>query len=872
MNRIYATTSPEISQREIANLSRIRRIATEGMVLLKNNGILPMELEGRKIALFGNGARHTVSGGTGSGEVNARNVCNVEQGLEHAGARIMTKVWLDRYDAVAEHDRKSYMKEMKQKYANTPELAFWAMFGHRNPLTVPVEKSDFAEADGDIAIYILARNSGEGSDRRDAVGDYQLHQDEKDFLSVLCRHYGHVIVVLNVGGVIDTAFLRSQPGIDAILLMGQAGSAGGDALADVLGGKVSPCGHLAATWAERYGDYPNADTFGYRNSNRDDEYYTEGIYVGYRWFDSFGKTPAYPFGYGMSYTSFSIETIDATLQETEVTVTLRVTNSGEKYSGREVVQLYISAPEGRLEKPYQELVAYAKTKTLKPGQSEDVSISFPIDRMASYDEEKAAWIWEKGSYIIRAGEHSRDTKIAAVICLEKESICRKLENVLPLDCEMACIRADRSLYYSYPEEESELAEAPVISIEEFRIEKGGDGFRQSQTEPEKRMSGTAPFYVMDDAISGKCSFRDIVNQLTVEEMTALCVGTARGGEEESSTIGAASMACPGAAGETTSVLLESRNVRNIILADGPAGLRLSPSFTVDGSRNILYQEPALGGGFMDILRNVEKKPLPEGAVTHYQYCTGIPTATLLAQTWDIETVREAGEIIGSEMEEFGITLWLAPGMNIQRNPLCGRNFEYYSEDPVVSGMCAVAETQGVQSHPGLGTTIKHFACNNLEDNRAYNNSHVAERALREIYLKGFEIAVRDAQPMAVMSAYNMINGIHAANSVDLLTKVLRDEWGFEGIVMTDWGTTAEAKPDLEGRLPLYGCSSAAACIKAGNDLIMPGSREDVEEIIASVEAAEGTVKCPIKMEELLACAERMLKMIAKSNACPGRSL
>lgn len=223
MNRIYATTSLEISQREITNLSRSRRIAAERMVLLKNNGILPMELKGRKIALFGNGARHTVPGGTGSGEVNARNVCSVEQGLEHAGACIMTKAWLDRYDAVAERDRKAYMQEMKQKYASTPELAFWAMFAHRNPLTVPVEENDFARGDGDMAIYILARNSGEGSDRRDAAGDYQMQQDEKDFLSVLCRHYGHVIVVLNVGGVIDTAFLRDQPEIDAILLMGRAG-------------------------------------------------------------------------------------------------------------------------------------------------------------------------------------------------------------------------------------------------------------------------------------------------------------------------------------------------------------------------------------------------------------------------------------------------------------------------------------------------------------------------------------------------------------------------------------------------------------------------------------------------------------------------
>ena len=211
------------------------------------------------------------------------------------------------------------------------------------------------------------------------------------------------------------------------------------------------------------------------------------------------------------------------------------------------------------------------------------------------------------------------------------------------------------------------------------------------------------------------------------------------------------------------------------------------------------------------------------------------------------------------MKEFGIMLWLAPGMNIQRN------FEYYSEDPLISGICAAAETQGVQSHPGAGTTIKHFACNNLEDNRAYNNSHVTERTLREIYLKGFEIAIRKAQPLALMSSYNMLNGIHTANSVDLLTKAARQEWGFEGLIMTDWGTTAEPKPDLEGRMPLYGPSNAAACIKAGNDLLMPGSKEDVEEILASVDAEEGTVKYPITLEELRGCAERILRIIAKSN-------
>lgn len=862
MSRFYATTDPGVSQREIMNLNRSRAIAADGMVLLENKGILPLELKGRKIALFGNGARHTISGGTGSGDVNTRTVSTVEQGLENAGACITTKTWLDRYDAAAAQAKGEYMQEMMRKYSTSPELAFWAMFGHRDPLTIPVEENDFTPSDGGVALYVLARNSGEGSDRRNTAGDYQLHQEEKDFLTALCQHYPHVVVVLNVGGVIDTAFLRSQPGIDAILLMGQAGGAGGEALADVLGGKVTPCGHLAATWAERYEDYPNANTFGYMNGNRDDEYYTEGIYVGYRWFDSFGLAPAYPFGYGKSYTSFFIETTGATIQDSEIAVTVRVTNTGNSYSGREVVQIYVSAPEGRLEKPYQQLAAYAKTKTLKPEQSETLSISFPINRMASYDEEQAAWIWESGLYIIRVGEHSRATKVAAVIQLTQESLCRKLKNVLPLDCDMACVHADRKRYYSYPTEDAELSAAPVILASTFPMDKVEE---LPSVHAEKEGLPVDARYGMEDAISGKCSFADLARQLTVEEMTALCVGTARNGEEESSTIGAASAACPGAAGETTSTLLESRGVQNIILADGPAGLRLSPSFAVDKSQKIIHQEPALGGEFMDVLRKTEKKPMPDDAITHYQYCTAIPTATLLAQTWDVEAIYEAGELIGSEMAEFGITLWLAPGMNIQRNPLCGRNFEYYSEDPVVSGLCAAAETQGVQSYPGLGVTIKHFACNNLEDNRAYNNSHVTERTLREIYLKGFEIAIRAAQPMAVMTSYNMINGTHAANSVDLLTKVAREEWEFAGIFMTDWGTTAKAQPDLEGRLPLYDCSNAAACIKAGNDLIMPGSKEDIAEILASVDATVGTVQCPITTEELRSCAERMLKIIAKSD-------
>ena len=863
MVKFYATTDPEVSEREKKNQTLSRKIAAEGMVLLENNGILPMHLKGKKIALFGSGARHTIQGGTGSGEVNTRTVSTVEHGLENAGAQVVTKAWLDRYDSIVLQEKEKHINGLKERYSDAPEMAFWAMFSYRNPLTIPLEAQDMAASDESIAIYVLSRNSGEGSDRRNVPGDYQIHEEEKNLLRTLCGYYKHVIVVLNVGGVMDTSFLRTQSGIDAVLLMGQAGNSGGDALADVLSGKVAPSGHLTTTWAEQYEDYPSAETFGYMNGNRDDEYYTENIYIGYRWFDSFGKTPAYPFGYGKTYTKFAVDVMETDVKDHRVCITVRVTNVGDRYSGREVVQAYISAPDGRLEKPYQELMSYTKTRELQPQESEILTLEFPVKRMASYDERHAAWILEKGDYILRVGTHSRATKIAAIIQMEKECICEQLTNVLPLDCKMECVHADRNLFYSYPEEKAEIRAAKKIHIEEIKEQSSCvEAEPLSVMKTEKQES----FLTMLDVQEGRCKVSDLVRQLTVEEMTLLCVGTARGGQEESSTIGAASTACPGAAGDTTSELLETRRVRNIILADGPAGLRLSPRFIVDHEQKVIKQDAALGSGFMDAVFKPEEKKIPADAVTHYQYCTGIPTETLLAQTWDIEALYIAGDIIGSEMEEFGITLWLAPGMNIHRNPLCGRNFEYYSEDPIVSGFCAAAETQGVQAHSGVGTTIKHFACNNLEDNRAYNISHVTERALREIYLRGFEIAVKASQPMSIMSSYNFINGVHAANSRDLLTKVAREEWGFAGIVMTDWGTTAEAKPDLEGRLPVYGCSNAAGCIKAGNDLIMPGSQEDIDEILRSVGAEKGSVKYPLTVEELRVCAERMLTIIAKSNA------
>ena len=310
---------------------------------------------------------------------------------------------------------------------------------------------------------------------------------------------------------------------------------------------------------------------------------------------------------------------------------------------------------------------------------------------------------------------------------------------------------------------------------------------------------------------------------------------------------------------TTSELAEERHIPNMVLADGPAGLRLVTEFMLDEQGNAVLCTPPLPiPGIAELFQKNDTANMPADAPRYYQYCTAIPIATLLAQTWDEDAIEEAGSIVGEEMLEFGVTLWLAPGMNIHRNPLCGRNFEYYSEDPLISGKCAAADTRGVQKHPGVGTTIKHFAMNNQEDNRDHVNVHAGERAIREIYLKGFEIAVKESQPLSIMSSYNLLCGVHTANSYDLLTAVAKDEWGFEGFVMTDWGTTGQ---DINGKHK-YGSSNAAACIRAGNDLIMPGSQRDVDEIVRSVGADVGTVEYPIALADLQACAMRILSVLS----------
>ena len=712
---------------------------------------------------------------------------------------------------------------------------------------------------------MLSRNSGEGKDRTPGAGDYELSDTEKTAIANLANAYGNLIVVLNVGGVIDTKFLRAQEGIGAILLMSQAGNIGGHALADVLTGKVSPSGHLTTTWAENYEDYPNAKTFSYMNGDIHDEYYEEGIYVGYRYFDTFDVTPAYPFGYGKSYTTFDVKTEEVTADAKQISVKVCVTNTGATYSGKEVVQVYYSAPTGKLEKPYQELAAYAKTKELAPGESEELIITYQVDRMASYDVQRASYVLEAGTYYVRVGVNSRATKVSAAVVLDQETVTEVLSNRLVLDCEMNELSSADVTPYGYAEEEAEKEQACKLDIASTDIETKTVTYEETNAEIAANTSEKK--ITMQNVMSGQATLDDLVGQLTIPEMAELCVGTSRGNMGgDTAIIGSSSAVVPGAAGDTTSLMIEDRDIRNLVLADGPAGLRLSKHFKADAEGNVIPGTSDAPIPGMDLLMAGSPKPeIPEDAIDYYQYCTAIPIATLLAQTWDVDAIKECGDIVGEEMKEFGVTLWLAPGMNIHRNPLCGRNFEYYSEDPLVAGKCAAADTLGVQQHAGVGTTIKHFALNNQEDNRMHTNAHVSERAAREIYLKGFELAVKEAKPMSIMTSYNLINGIHSANNKDLLTAITRNEWGFDGIVMTDWGTTGGMEMN-QGMEFKYGCSSAAGCIKAGNDLTMPGKQEDVDEIIASVGAKDGDVVCPITLGDLQTCAKRMLNTIMKSSA------
>lgn len=824
--------SNEVTKRETENRALARRAAAEGFVLLKNEGqVLPLKT-GTKAALYGAGAVKTIKGGTGSGDVNERDCVNIFQGMKQAGYEITSEAWLNSYEELYDQKRQEWKQEVLTKL-QVQGTDFFTAYS-TTPFYMPCGNSidiETAKADGaDVAVYVLARIAGENADRHDVEGDYFISAEEKELLKSIAKCYEKIILVVNTGGLVDLAFTEEFPSICAILQFVQAGQEGGSALADVISGKVVPSGKLADTWALSYYDYPNAETFSYKNGDTNTEKYEEGIYVGYRYFDTFDVPVRYSFGYGLSYTEFEIQTekIESTVKggRPSITVETSVTNTGDTYAGKEVVQIYVSCPQGRLPKEYRRLAGFGKTEVLEPGKTQEMTITFPLYQLASFDEEKAAWILEEGTYGIWVGSSLAEAKLAGTVVIDEEALMVQCEHICEVKETLEEMQADPAKMKE--KEEAWLSQVKTLSIPPVQICAA-----EIQTE-------TISYQTLTDELPGRAG--EIVKELSQEQLIELATGDI--GKGQDSAFGSAGFTVPGAAAETSSVALEPWNVASMVLADGPAGIRLNQSYqVVDGEIQKQELKKAFEGGFF-----AEEEEVT--GTTYYQYCTAIPVGTLLAQTWNTELLKELGEMIGHEMELFNVTLWLAPGMNIHRNPLCGRNFEYYSEDPLLAGIMASAMTMGVQKVPGCGTTIKHFACNNQEDNRMGSDSVVSERVLREIYLKGFEIAVKDAQPMSMMTSYNMINGVHAANSYDLCMKAARDEWRFAGAIMTDW-TTTNVSP--------RGICTAAGCMRAGNDMVMPGMPMDHENLRKELD--EGT----LDIRELRRCICNTVNLALQSN-------
>ena len=821
------TTDPEVQPWETEHRKVARRAAAEGIVLLKNeDNLLPLKA-GSNVALYGAGAGRTIKGGTGSGDVNERENVSVFQGIKNAGFQVTTEDWIASYDKIYENARQEWKRSILSKTGEGADtMDFFSVYS-TTPFKMPAGdqvQKPAEDADTETAIYVLSRIAGEGSDRTADKGDYYLSDDEYQILADICAYYKNVIVLINAGAQVDLSFMDEFENIKVLLVIVQPGMEGGNAVADILSGKVNPSGKLADTWAYEYEDYPNSEKFSHNNGNVQTELYEEGIYVGYRYFDTFEVPVRYGFGYGLSYTDFEISNYRLVkISAEKISISASVKNTG-KVSGKEVVQVYASLPGGTLEKEAHRLAAYAKTAELKPGETEEVTMEVTVDALTSYDEESAAWILEKGFYGIWIGNSLASAKLCGGMKLDATVTKRQVKNLFPLKQDLEEIVQEPSRTTKRAETAEKLAGEQAMTV----LELHAADITTETVEYKKN----ADLYEREAM--------DFVNTLTEEELIDLAAGDP--GKAQGGNLGAAGISVPGSAGETHRCAVD-KGLASIVLADGPAGLRLMKYYHVnEGSIVSMPFEFSLEGGlFYD-----DSRELP--GERYYQYCTAIPVGTLLAQTWNQELIREVGAMIGTEMEHFGVTLWLAPGMNIHRNPLCGRNFEYYSEDPYVSGTIAAAMTEGVQSNYGCGTTIKHFACNNQEDNRMGSDSVVSERALREVYLKGFEIAIRQAQPMSIMTSYNLINGVHAANNYDLCTESARNEWGFKGAIMTDWTTTEQGD----------NCT-ASGCMRAGNDLVMPGCFGDHDNM--HKELAEGT----LKIEDLKACIARLVSVIWKSN-------
>ena len=753
-----------------------RKAATEGMVLLKNkDNALPLK-KGEKIALFGKATIEYIKGGGGSGDVHTPYIRNIFEGFCKKDVSIYMPL-IDFY--------KDYVKRESVNIPTQAQInATWDIVNamefctKRDDMTydtfasmhvpeaeVPASLIEDAAKNADTAIITLSRFSAEGVDRRPQGGDYYLSDLEKNLIDKAGKLFNKVIIVINSGATIDCEYFAENNDVEAVLFSWQGGLEGGAAIADILCGDVNPSGKLADTIAKSYDYFPCKDDFWECFDHLD---YSDDIYVGYRYFETIPGAKEYvryPFGFGLSYTTFEITSKLALANEGKIVAVANVKNTGA-VAGKEVIQVYCSAPQGKLGKPARELRAYKKTKLLAPGEEETLVLSFDINNMASFDDlgkvQKSAYVLEKGAYKFYLGTDVRTAeKLEFEYIVEEDTVTLQLKNW----CKP--FRLKKRMLSDGSFEELPLGEEEYFYAENKLIDVNA---------PENE--------VKFDKVGEEISMDEFVRQFTLDELMYFV-----GGQPPT---GVANTGCFGP--------LKRLDVPAVPTADGPAGLRLEPE-------------------------------------------TGIPTtawpcATLLACTFDPELISEVGAAGGAELRENNLGIWLAPALNIHRDPLCGRNFEYYSEDPLVAGKSAAAATRGIQSKK-VAVSIKHFACNNKEANRMGCDSRLSERALREIYLKGFEIAVKEADPYTLMSSYNLINGQHTSESYELLTGILRDEWGFNGMVVTDWGVKNDPVKE----------------VKAGNDMKMHcGYPEDLK-------AAYDEGK--LTRADLEVCVKRILEMFTK---------
>ncbi len=744
-----------------------RYAAEEGGVLLKNNNsVLPLK-KGCRVALFGKATFDYVKGGGGSGDVTVSYIRTLYDGL----------MFLSEYVSVFEGSADFYRQYVREQYAcgKVP--------GMLEEPVLPQELVKEGALYSDIAIISVSRFSGEGWDRKE---DYYLSSEEKEMIAQVSAAFSKVIVVLNVGGLVDTSWFKDNEHISAVLMAWQGGMEGGTATARILTGLVNPSGKLSDTLAVSLDAYPSSDTFWESEDYVD---YFEDIYVGYRYFETIPgmkEKVNYPFGFGLSYTTFELRNEKAVEKDGNIIVGVWVINTGCT-AGKEVVQIYAEAPQGKLGKAARSLAAFKKTRLLQSGEAQYVELSFAMSELASYDDlgkvQESAMILEKGEYNFYLGTDVRSAeKMDFSIILEENIIVRQLSRRLAPSALSRRLLADGT--YEELQTRKKNVEIGHPELRTLREET-------SLFQPNVRNMTGMPFVgrypehiYLQDVAEGKNTLQELIAQLSDEDLCYLVGGQPNTGV--ANTFGYGNLPAFG--------------IPNVMTADGPAGLRICPEVGI--------------------------------------HTTAFPCATQIACTWNTEIAEAVGHAGGAEVKENNIGVWLTPAINIHRNAFCGRNFEYYSEDPYLTGKMAGAMVRGIQSNH-IGASVKHFALNNKETNRKNSDSRCSERAIREIYLKAFEIIVKEEKPWTIMSSYNLINGQRASENQELLTGILREEWGFQGMVTSDWWTNGEHLKE----------------VKAGNDVKMAQGFPD--ELMKAL--SDGS----LSRQVLETSAVRILNMILK---------